>query len=147
MGRYALSLLPIPFLLSCAQRPGIEVRDAWTRDTIGRTSNAAVFMTISAEEQDRLVAASSPAAKRTDLMTFEGGTGAMRMRYVDGIDVPARKPVSLSPTGLHIWLDGLDRPLAAGTTIPLDLQFQKAGSVKVTVAVIAPTARAPMPRS
>ena len=142
-----LALLPMAFLISCGQPAAVQIRDAWARDTVGRTANAAVFMTISTEADDRLISASSAVARKTDLMIFEGGTGAMRMRYVDGIDVPARKPVRLSPKGLHIWLDGLDRALTQGTNIPLTLRFEKAGTVAVSVAVIAPGAPAPRPGS
>ena len=142
--RLLVVVLPAFSLVSCGQSRAPEIRDAWARDTAGRSVNAAVFMTISTKVPDRLVAASSPVAKRSDLMTFEGTAGAMGMRYVDGIDVPARKSVSLSPTGLHVWLAGLDRPLKAGTNIPLTLRFEKAGAVTVTVAVIAPAAPRPM---
>jgi copper(I)-binding protein len=137
-----LSLL----LAACAQpQPAApEVENVWARDTVGDTTNAAIFMTITSATADRLVAASAPVAGKTDLMTMRGGSSGTEMTYVDGIELPAGKPVSLDPTGLHVWLEDLKQPLKAGQTFPLSLQFEKAGKRKVTVSVIAPAAMPPM---
>lgn len=133
-------------LAACGQKPGaVEVKDAWARDSIGRTTNAAVFMTVTSPQKDRLVGASTNVAKETDLMTMETGDDAMGMAYVKAIDLPAGKPVSLDPTGLHVWLADLKQPLRAGETFPLTLTFEKSGEQRVKVSVIAPTARPPAP--
>jgi periplasmic copper chaperone A len=67
----------------------------------------------------------------------------MNMKYLDGIDVPANKPVTLKPDGLHVWFAGLKQPLRAGDSFPLTLSFEKAGSREVTVAIGKPGARGP----
>lgn len=121
-----------------------EVAEPWTRDTVGRTDSAAVFMTITAPAADRLLGASTPIAGDTSLMTMTGGSEAMAMADVAAIDLPAGQPVTLGPTGLHVWLAGLDHPLTAGETFPLTLEFENAGTREVTVSVIAPAAAAPM---
>jgi copper(I)-binding protein len=134
-------LLPIA---ACVQPAPLEVRDVWARDTVGRSVNAAVFMTITSPTPDRLIAASTPVAKKTDLMTMEGDSSAMAMKYLDGIDIPANRPVSLNPSGLHVWLDDLNQPLRAGETFPLLLRFEKAGERRVIVSIIEPAAAPPM---
>jgi len=142
MKRLALVLCAVA-VTSCARPAPIEVKNVWTRDTVGGTANAAVFMTITAPAADRLVAASTPAAKKTDLMTMAGGSDAMEMTYVKAVDLPAGAPVSLNPMGLHVWLAGLNQPLKAGQSFPLTLKFEKAGERQVTVSVIAPAASPP----
>ena len=132
-------------LAACGQAGEVEVTDAWTRDTVGRTASAAVFMTISSPRADRLVAASTPVAGKMDLMTMEAGGGTMAMIYVDAIDIPAGEPVSLDPGGLHVWLEDLKQPLRAGEIIPLVLEFETAGERRVGVSVIEPGAAPPMP--
>ena len=144
MRRLALALVLLSLLAGCGQPAGVEVKDAWARDTVGRTANAAVFMTLSSPGTDRLIAASSPVAKKTDLMTMEMEGGAMAMTYLDAIDIPAGEPVSLNPSGLHVWLADLDEPLKAGQTFPLVLEFEKAGEQRVVVSVIAPAAPPPV---
>lgn len=64
----------------------------------------------------------------------------MEMKYLKAIDIPANKPVSLNPTGLHVWLTGLKQPLVAGQTISLTLTFEKVGQRKITVPIIKPGA-------
>lgn len=137
-----------PFLLlpvmACQQAAPIEIKDAWARDTVGGTASAAVYMTITAPTADRLIGASTPAAKKTDLMTMESSGGTMGMKYLRAIDLPAGKPVSLNANGLHVWLAELNAPLKAGQNFALTLKFEKAGERQVTVSIVAPAAAAPM---
>ena len=147
MKSWALALILSLPLAACEQPTEVAVTDAWARDSVGRTASAAVFMTISSPGADRLVGASSPVAKKTDLMTMEMAGGAMTMTYLDGIDIPAGDPVSLDPSGLHVWLEDLRQPLRAGQTFPLVLEFEKAGERRVAVSVIEPAAAPPIPGS
>src|SRR5688572_16988893 len=134
-----------PFAIaSCAEPARVEVEDAWARDTIGGTASAAVFMTIRSPTPDRLLGASTPVAKQVDLMTMTGDSEAMAMEYLDAIDIPAGQPVFLDPAGLHVWLAELHGPLRNGTSFPLVLQFEKAGTKEVRVAIISPAAAPPM---
>jgi periplasmic copper chaperone A len=143
VNRFALALILLASIAACSRPAPIEVKDAWTRDSIGRTANAAVFMTIRSEAPDQLIGASTTVAKKTDLMSFEGGS-AMGMKYVKGIGIPADKSVRLSPSGLHIWLADLNQPLTAGQSFPLTLKFERAGERRVVVSVIKPAAAPPM---
>lgn len=135
-------LLPVA---AAAQTARLDVKDVWARATIGSSVNAAIYMTITSPNPDRLVAASTLVANKTDLMTLQGGSSAMEMTYLKAIDIPANKPVSLNPTGLHVWLAGLKQPLKAGETFPLTLTFEKAGRRQVIVSVTKPGAASPMP--
>ena len=141
-----LALVGALILAGCQQNPPpeeqqaaeIEVGPAWARDTVGRTANAAVFMTITAHSADRLLGASTSVADETALMTMSMDGGAMAMSYVDDIDLPAGKEVSLDPSGLHVWLEGLRAPLKAGQTFTLELRFETAGAREVEVEVVGP---------
>ncbi len=144
MRRFALALALLLPAVAPAQPAQLEMKDIWARDTVGSTANAAVYMTITSPAADRLLAASSSAANKTDLMTMQGGSSAMEMKYLKAIDIPANTPVSLNPTGLHVWLTGLKHPLVAGQTFPLTLTFEKAGQRKIMVPIIKPGAPAPM---
>lgn len=144
MKRLALALFLMAPLTSCGQAAPLEVKDVWARDTVGRSANAAVFMTIRSPTPDRLIAATTPAARKTDLMTMIGGSAAMEMKYLGAIDVPAGKAVRLEPSGLHVWLADLNQPLKAGDTFPLTLKFEKAGERRIIVPVIKPMAPPPM---
>ena len=55
-------------------------------------------------------------------MKMEGDM--MRMRAVaGGIELPPRQTVELKPGGYHLMLTDLKKPLVAGETVPLILEF------------------------
>ena len=59
----------------------------------------------------------------------------MRMRPVTSVDVPARGRVRFEPSGMHVMLIDLVRPLRKGDRFPLLLVFQHAGPVRVEAIV------------
>jgi copper(I)-binding protein len=128
---------------AAAQTGQVELKDAWARATPGKAENGAAYLTIVSPGADRLVSLSTPVAKKAELhtMTMEGGV--MKMRPLDGLDVPASQPVTLKPGGAHIMLMGLNQPLQADQSFPLTLSFEKAGQREVTVAVEKPGAMGP----
>lgn len=124
-------------LTSLAQTGDVQVKDIWARATPGGAQTAAIYATLQSIAGDRLTAASTPVAKETQLHTMTMEEGVMKMRQVDGIDLPAGQTVALKPGGYHIMLIGLTEPLKEGQTFPVTLTFAKAGAENVTVTVQA----------
>ena len=120
---------------AAAQTGPVDIKDAWARATPGKAENGAAYLTNVSPTPDRLVAVSSPAAKKAGLHTMTMDGGVMKMRPADGVDVPANQPVTLKPGGIHIMLQGLNEPLQAGKSFPLTLTFEKAGERKIEVAI------------
>ena len=58
-----------------------------------------------------------------------------RMRPVSVLHVGANEVVLLEPSGLHIMLFGLKKPLLKNQAFPLELVFEISGKQKVTVKV------------
>ena len=114
----------------------ITIKEPWARATVGAGAGAA-FLAIdnAGATPDRLVGASSPVSKTTELHTHIRDGEVMRMRQIDAIDVPAKATTTLQPGGLHIMFMQLAEPLAAGGSFPLTLRFAEAGEVTVTVQV------------
>jgi copper(I)-binding protein len=59
----------------------------------------------------------------------------IRMREVEGYDIPASGSYELKPNGSHLMLVDLKRPLKEGERIPVVLKFEKSGEVKVDFEV------------
>ena len=118
-----------------AQTNQVEVTNAWARATPGNATNGAAYATIQSPTADRLVSVSTPAAKKAELHTMSMQGMVMRMRPLNGLDIPAGQPVALKPGGEHIMLLGLTHPLREGQSFPLTLDFEKAGARTVTVTV------------
>ena len=70
----------------------------------------------------------------------------MKMRKVEGIDVPAGGKAVLEPGGDHLMLFDLKAGLAPGDTFPLTLVFERAGSVTVEMRVAPLVETAPKRR-
>ena len=129
-----------------AAADGPTISQAWARATAPGVDVGAVYLSIDGgAKDDSLISASSVRAAMVHLHTVEESGGVAKMRAVEGIEVPAGKRVVLAPKGTHIMLMGLAKPLVAGETFPLELQFAKAGELDVTVIVRAAGADAPPP--
>jgi copper(I)-binding protein len=85
---------------------------------------------------DRLVSVSASWAGMIQIHQSSTDGGVMRMREMpDGVPVPARSRVELKPRGMHLMIMQLSAPLEAGRSMPLLLQFEKAGTVKASLRV------------
>jgi copper(I)-binding protein len=120
----------------------LMIEAPWTR-AAGANGNGAGFMRITnrGTEPDRLVSATTDAARVIELHTHIHDGGVMRMRPVPDIPIPPGATVTLQPGGLHVMLIGLTAPLAQGTRVPLTLRFARAGEVRVMLDVQAAGAR------
>lgn len=131
---------------------GLTVTDAWARVTTPTQTDGAVYMTIESPEDDVLTGATVPSSvaseaqlhettesgsmddsmdDSTDSMDSESSDAMMGMKEVDQIDVSAGEPTMLEPGGYHIMLIDLAEPITDGTTIPVTLEFENAGTVEV----------------
>jgi len=84
---------------------------------------------------DKLVDASTPAAKFVEIHEMSMDAGVMKMRAIRGIEIKPGTKAELKPGGFHIMLLDLKQPLKVGDKIPMTLVFEKAGKVEVSVAV------------
>jgi periplasmic copper chaperone A len=118
-----------------AQTADVQVTDAWARATPGGAQTAAAYVSMESTSGDKLTGVSTPAAQKADIHSMTVDNGVMKMRQVDGVDLPPGQKVTLKPGGYHIMLTGLAKPLEVGQSFPLTLDFANAGAKQVTVTV------------
>jgi hypothetical protein len=114
------------------------ISGAWVRPPMGADSPAAGYLTIvnSSDQPDALVSVSSPAAGSVEIHeTTTDTSGMMGMQPVDRVEVPAGGTVRLEPGGFHLMMMALTQPLEVGSTVELDLMFERAGKVVVRADV------------
>jgi periplasmic copper chaperone A len=117
-----------------AAAPRIDV--AWARPTVQGQAGGGGFLTITGgATADRLLGASASISKAVELHTMEMDGNVMRMRQIDGIDIPAGQRVELKPGGNHVMFVGLTQTLKNGARFPIKLRFQKAGELTVEMKV------------
>ena len=121
----------------------IEITHPFATPTpAGAVNGAAYIVSLKngGAQPDKLVKASTPAAERTEIhsMSVDNG-GVMRMRQVDGIDLPPGSTVTMKPgDGYHFMLIGVKQPLKDGDTFPMTLEFARAGKTEVKIVVQVP---------
>jgi copper(I)-binding protein len=137
----AVALLTIAALLiaACASSAaGIVVKEPFSRASPTGATTGGAFMTIvnNGRDADRLISASSPAAKTVELHETVDENGVMKMEpRPEGFEIPAGGTLELKPGGKHIMLIDLVAPLEAGKTIEITLNFEKAGPQKIQAPV------------
>ncbi|MEM6812270.1 MAG: copper chaperone PCu(A)C [Pseudomonadota bacterium] len=116
--------------------------DVYAFATAASTKNSAAFMTLfnSQGELDRIIRAESNVAEIIELheTIIDDDSGRMMMRKIKDIDLPDQEEVFLEPTGLHIMLIKLKKPLVEGETFPMTLFFEKEKPLAIDVTIVKP---------
>lgn len=134
--------LVAPATAKGVKKDGLTIDRPWARETARGQSAGGGFLTItnSARADERLIGGSTPVATRVEVHSMSMEGGVMRMRPLKhGLPIPAGGSVTLKPGSFHIMFMGLKRPLVRGETIPVTLDFARAGKVQVSFAVEAVT--------
>lgn len=133
---FLLSSLVVSATAGEVKTGDLKISEPWIRVTIpGRPAAGYFHVHNMGGDADRVVSASSPSAKRIELHTHLMDGGVMKMRHVDAIDVPAKGNVELKPGGLHLMIFDLEKTVQAGHTMPVTVEFEKAGKVTLDFAV------------
>lgn len=86
---------------------------------------------------DKLIAAKSDVAKRTELHESLMVDGVMKMRAVEALDLPEGGKIEMKPGGLHVMLMGLTRPLEEGEIVPITLVFESGAEIIVETPMLS----------
>ena len=124
----------------------LVITQAWSRATPGGAKIAGGFLTIENKgtTPDRLIAVSGDVAGKVEIHEMAMNNGVMTMRPLEkGLDIEPGKTVKLAPGGYHLMLMDLKNPLKQGEKVPLELRFEKAGRVAVSLDVQGVGAQGP----
>jgi copper(I)-binding protein len=144
-----LALLLLPLAPAPAQQAGADtlvISQAWSRATPGGAQVASGYMTItnSGAAADRLIGGSSDAAAKVEVHEMATRDGVMTMREVsDGLPIAAGATVKLAPSGFHLMLVNVKKPLKQGDVVIVTLNFEKAGKKEVSLNVLGVGAKGP----
>lgn len=137
MNRRFLLLIPLALTASLAQAAGMKIENAWARPTVPGLDVGVVYLRIDNRggKADRLLSIRTPVATGAAVHRTIIENDIARMRPVSVLHVGANEVVMLEPSGLHIMLFGLKKPLVKDQSFPLELVFEVSGKVKATVTV------------
>lgn len=104
----------------------VDVAHAWARASVQGQQATGAFMQLTAQENVRLVGVETPVAASGEVHEMRMEGDVMRMRQIDGLDLPKGEMVALKPGGYHLMFMQLKAPLQEGTQVPVTLKFKDA---------------------
>ncbi len=144
MRQLPLILISAAALAGCQQASETKVDGAWVRLAAAPGRPAGGYFTLRGGATDRtLTGVTTAGAGRVELhetMKMGGGHaghGAMTMKPVGQIAVPAGGTVSFAPGGKHLMLYDVKAGVKAGDTMKLDFAFADGKAKTVNAKVIA----------
>ena len=139
-------LLAAPARAEEVKAGDLVITQAWSRATPGGAKIAGGYLTIQnkGSAADRLIGGSADVADKVQVHEMATSNGVMTMRRLDkGLSIEPGKTVKLAPGGYHLMLLDLKSPLKQGDQVPVTLEFEKAGKVKLTFDVQGVGAKGP----
>ncbi|MEP3655956.1 MAG: copper chaperone PCu(A)C [Litorimonas sp.] len=138
MRRILLTLAALT-LIGCGEHThpgeGIEISNARINPPLpGQTTGVAFMELINYDDSDRLLAITSSASDRIELHTHLNEDGVMKMRRIDGVDLPHVEAVALKPGSFHVMM--FDTSVALGDEVVLTLDFENADDLTVVAPVV-----------
>jgi copper(I)-binding protein len=124
----------------------LVISQAWARATPGGAKVGGAYVTIENKgtTADRLIGASADVAGKVEVHEMATRNGVMTMRPLEkGLAIDPGKTVKLAPGGYHLMMLNLKSPLKQGEQVPVTLDFEKAGKVKLSFNVEGVGAGAP----
>jgi copper(I)-binding protein len=110
----------------------VKVSKAWTRATAPGQDSASVQLTLTSKKDANLIGVASGSAQSGEIHTMVMEGNVMKMRMIESVPLPAKKPVALGEDGNHLMLIGLKAPLKAGRKLPFAVTVKFAdGSTQV----------------
>lgn len=116
----------------------IEIEEPWIREVPPASSVTAAYMIIEnkGDEDDKLIEINTTVSNYAEIHTSSvDEKGIARMKKVEVLDIPSGKSVELKPSGDHIMLIELKKPLKPGDKVELNLKFEKVGVLKIQTGV------------
>lgn len=133
------AVLVAPAVAHQYQLGKLVIGHPWSRATPAGMSTGVAYLSITnnGTEAEELTGASSPAAAAVQFHETTISGGMARMRPLSGIAIAPGATVRIEPGAIHLMLIGLGAPLEPGRPVPLRLEFRKAGSITVQLAIQA----------
>jgi copper(I)-binding protein len=119
------TLASLVALVACVHaataRAEITLENAWMRPAYAGQAQASVYVDIRSTEALKLVGASSPAAKRAELVLVDPpGNDPTKHKVVASLPVAANAPTRLAYLGNHVRLIELTRNVVPGELVGLN---------------------------
>ena len=135
---FAAALCAAPARAQEVKAGDLVITQAWARATPNGAKIGGGYLTVENKgtSPDRLIGGATDAAAKLEVHEMAMKDGVMKMRPLDnGVVIDPGKIVKLAPGGYHLMMFDLKSPLKQGDKVPVTLEFEKAGKVKLSFHV------------
>jgi len=131
------ALLIFSVFTSFSSMANVDIEKPYVRATIPGTSVSSAYMKLhsSYDKAVKLVAVKSTVSERVEIHEHTMADGMMKMRQVESLTIAPKGSVMLQPSGYHIMIFNLSKPLKEGEEIALTLVFDNNTQQLVKVPV------------
>ena len=135
--RRALALVAILTLaVGCAAPDPIVVADPWARPLPPGAEVTAIYLTLTARQDDALTGLASPDCGSLELHNSTLTDGVMKMRQVTlPFALDAHTPLAMAPGGHHLMCMAPGDGFTVGGSVEVTLSFEHAGDITLAVPV------------
>jgi periplasmic copper chaperone A len=126
----------------------LHVDHPWAIATPKGAKVGAGYITIinDGSQADRLIAITSPAARKVTIHTSIKEGDVVKMRPLDkGLEIKPGETVEMKPNGAHVMFENLQAPLVEAARVQSTLVFEKAGSIDVDFTIEPMGTKTPSP--
>ena len=115
----------------------IVVENGYVRESIPGTSISSAYMTLTntSSKNIKLIAASSTISDLIEIHQHTMENGLMKMRQIDSVEIAAKDQMVFQPSGYHLMIFDLKKPLKAEQQIIITLHFDDNSSLDVNYLV------------
>jgi len=138
MFKQVFAIAASAFAIAAPAAAQVTVKDPWIRATVPAARATGAFMQLQSAQDARLVEVRTPVAGMAEIHQMSMQGDRMMMSAVEGIDLPAGKPVALASGGYHIMLMDLKRQMKEGESVTLTLVVQKKDKKRESIDVQVP---------
>jgi copper(I)-binding protein len=143
----AAALASVLALTACDRPPPrgtVRINEAWVRLPAAKGRPGAAYFRLEAgSEGTRLLAVSSPYAKRIELHQTVAAGSRTTMKRSKNVEFPSRGELVFEPAGRHAMLFGINAGVQPGQKIPLTFSFNVAPPITFDAEVRSATGEAP----
>jgi periplasmic copper chaperone A len=135
----AAALATSVVLSGCGQEKQLYVSGGWVNLPAVPTNPGAAYFTVhGGPTEDRLLRVNTEVTLKTELHESMKHDGAMTMKPLESVAIPAGGTVTFAPGGKHVMLIGIQRQLKRGETLRLDFTFASGEQIYIDVPVLNP---------
>nr|WP_294838183.1 copper chaperone PCu(A)C [uncultured Methylotenera sp.] len=130
MLHYGLALLLAAAATLSHAQDSVSIHNPWVKATYPGQNVSAGYMTLTSANEATLLKITSDISDSVEIHSMKMENGVMKMRMLPILQLPAGKPYKLEPSGFHLMLFDLKKPLVDAQTVNFELTFKNSQNVE-----------------